>query len=62
MPPQQHSLTPYFVILKEIANKSNKFAVCKLCIEGLGRDKAYQDSKITNKKQHYEILISLPIT
>ena len=51
MPLQSHNLTSYFVVLKEKANKSNKFAVCRLCIENLGYDKACQDSKITNKKR-----------
>ena len=55
MPLQSHNITSHFVVLKEKANKSNKFAICRLCIENLGHDKACQDSKIINKKRDCKV-------
>ncbi|CAG8818589.1 25859_t:CDS:1, partial [Gigaspora rosea] len=44
---KRHRLTDLFIILDEKANKSNKFAVCRLCIKGSSYDEAYK-KRITN--------------
>ena len=49
---RQHFLTPYIVVLhsEQRANKSNKYAVCRACINILGKEEAYKN-KFTNTKK-----------
>ena len=45
-----HRLTPYIEVLSIRVNKSNKAAVCKACINKLGRELALERSVFTNTK------------
>ncbi|CAI2166819.1 4428_t:CDS:2 [Funneliformis geosporum] len=46
----QHFLTSYIVVLNKKANKSNKYAMCRACINVLGREETYKN-KFTNTKK-----------
>ncbi|CAG8730332.1 27324_t:CDS:2, partial [Gigaspora margarita] len=45
-----HRLTPYVEVLQTRVNKVNKAAVCKACINKLGREIALERSIFTNTK------------
>ncbi|CAG8805566.1 2984_t:CDS:2, partial [Dentiscutata erythropus] len=45
-----HRLTPYVEVLQTRVNKVNKAAVCKACIDKLGREIALERSIFTNTK------------
>ncbi|CAG8447473.1 382_t:CDS:2 [Cetraspora pellucida] len=47
---KRHMLTDFFIIMDKKANKSNKFAVCKCCIEGSIYEEAYKN-RITNTQR-----------
>ncbi|CAI2177581.1 17863_t:CDS:1, partial [Funneliformis geosporum] len=59
----EHFLTPYIVVLhfEQIANKSNKYAVCRACINILGKDETYKNKFTNTKKEcicHFQDCIS----
>ncbi|CAG8777543.1 3806_t:CDS:1, partial [Dentiscutata heterogama] len=45
-----HRLTPYIEVLQIHVNKVNKAAVCKACIDKLGKKVALERSIFTNTK------------
>ncbi|KAK9721276.1 hypothetical protein K7432_003540 [Basidiobolus ranarum] len=45
----RHELSEHFIVLDEMANKKDRFAVCKYCAETKGENEAFRH-KILNKK------------
>ncbi|CAG8513550.1 4851_t:CDS:2, partial [Scutellospora calospora] len=46
----KHRLTTYIIVLNEMANKCNKFAICKACKEAISQEYAYSKKIVNTKK------------
>ncbi|RIB18963.1 hypothetical protein C2G38_1307432 [Gigaspora rosea] len=46
----KHRLTTYIIVLNEMANTCNKFAICKACKEAISREHAYSNKIVNTKK------------
>ncbi|KAF0459336.1 hypothetical protein F8M41_000798 [Gigaspora margarita] len=46
----KHHLTTYIIVLNEMANTCNKFAICKACKEAILQEHAYSNKIVNTKK------------